>query len=796
MKYKSVLNCLIIRKVLKQVFFDFPLYAIIPIWGAQTMRKIVLSLLTITSVIILVLSLSGCSDAPVFRLNEKEQTYYVFCGNNLVTSPDVEIPSTYEGLPVTHISSKSFSGNKILKSIVIPDSVVSIGEYAFYKCHALETVYIGSGVKTIDSRAFEYCENIKNVYYNGTVADWCDITFKYEEANPLNGAEKFYLKDNGEYRLATDLVIPEGMTEISNYAFYNLKGITRVFIPESVTKIGYYAFLDCDGLTDVYYNGSVADWCGIDFVTHGANPLTYAHKLHVTENGEYTEITDLTIPEDVTGIKNYTFIGLSDLESIFIHDKVDKISAGAFADCKNLLSVTLDKNSRLRYIEPGAFYGCDNLKYNRYDGGYYFGDEDNPYHMLVKADTDAENCIINDNTITICSKAFMYADKLTSMVIPDSVVGMGNSVFNGCKSLTSIRLSDNLTDIAEGTFVRCHALTGVDLPDGITSIGEGAFYECKIIKELIIPDGVTSIDDDAFSGCESLEKIVIPDSVIHVGYRLFSGCPVLEKNEYDYVYYLGNENNPYHILHSIKDKYLETYEIKDTTRIIYGGAFRLCKRLKEITIPDGVVEIGAGAFAGCGQLKAIAIPDSVMHVGSELFSGCEALESVTFCKGMTEIHDGMFYKCSALESLTLPDGITSIGMQAFEYCENLKSILIPDGVTSIGRDAFFGCSRLENVIIPDSVTSIGSFTFGLCIDLKSIVIGSGVKTLYYDTFGSLELKEIYYKGTEREWESLSYIGIHQYYSIDNATKYFYSESKPLTDGNYWHYDENGNVAKW
>ncbi|MDA7533766.1 DUF5011 domain-containing protein, partial [Verrucomicrobia bacterium] len=125
-------------------------------------------------------------------------------------------------------------------------------------------------------------------------------------------------------------------------------------------------------------------------------------------------------------------------------------------------------------------------------------------------------------------------------------------------------------------------------------------------------------------------------------------------------------------------------------------AFKDCRGLKSVTIPDSVTSIGRGAFLYCKSLKSVTIPDSVISIGKEAF-----------------------YYCDALKSVTIGDSVTSIGDEAFKNCRGLTSVTIGDSVTSIGRAAFNDC-RIKSVTIPDSVTFIGAYAFVWCSQLKSV----------------------------------------------------------------------------
>ena len=165
-------------------------------------------------------------------------------------SGDIVIPSeiTYNNVvySVTSIREMAFWCCRGLRSVEIPNSVTSIGRSAFYDCSSLTSITIPNSVTSIGGYAFDDCNSLKEVHISN-IAAWCGIDFVNDYANPLNLAKNLYL--NGE--LVTELVIPDGVKEIKNYAFTYCSGLTSVEIPNSVTSIGEYAFRGCSGLTSI-----------------------------------------------------------------------------------------------------------------------------------------------------------------------------------------------------------------------------------------------------------------------------------------------------------------------------------------------------------------------------------------------------------------------------------------------------------------------------------------------------------------------------------------------------------------
>ena len=318
-------------------------------------------------------------------------------------------------------------------------------------------------------------------------------------------------------------------------------------------------------------------------------------------------------------------------------------------------------------------------------------------------------------------------------------------------------------EIAAKAFADCNSLIGVILSDGVTSIGSSAFSGCSSLTSITIPDGVTSIGSSAFSGCGSLTSITIPDSVTSIG---------------DYAFFVSN--------------------------------------LTSITIGKGVTSIGDSVFSGCNSLTSITIPDSVTSIGNSSFYGCSNLTSVIIGNGITSIGREAFYGCDSLKSVTIPDSVTAIGGMAFpdhlckrysgcyylptknnDYAflytpideETIINVKIHTDCKTINTFAFSGCNRLTNAIIPDSVMIIGNSAFRGCSSLTSVIIPDSVTII--DSLAFYEcnnLTNVFYKGTAEEWSGIIF---GESALPSNFDLYYFRESEPTDDGNYWHYDTDG-----
>ena len=302
---------------------------------------------------------------------------------------------------VTNIGDYAFSGCRSLTDIVIPDSVTNIGDYAFWNCGSLTNIVIPNSVTSIGDNAFEYCFSLSN------------------------------------------LIIPDGVTSIGDGAFVGCTSLSSVVIPDSVSCIGNNAFGCCESLTDIVIPNSVTS---------------------IGESAFYecSSLTEVVIPDSVTCIGDKVFFCCRSLTDIVIPESVVNLKGNPF--CR--------WDGELKCLSP----------YFIYDNKVLF-DKDKS-KIIAFRDKNTTSYVIPDSVSCIGDRAFYRCSSLSSVVIPDSVTSIGKCAFRGCTSLTDIVIPDCVTSIEDGAFSGCESMTNLVIPDGITSIGDSAFYECNFPNDL------------------------------------------------------------------------------------------------------------------------------------------------------------------------------------------------------------------------------------------------------------------------------------------------------------------------
>ena len=550
-------------------------------------------------------------------------------------------------------------------------------------------------------------------------------------------------------QIVGDVVIPSQVkyggivytvTEINGWAFGSCSKMTSITIPATVQYIGYSAFAGCYGLKAVNVE-DIAAWCSVE--QEGGmecNPLSLAHCLFLKGK----EIKELVIPEGVTAIGNGAFHDASGLTSVVIPSTVTQIGSEAFAGCSEIKKLSMA--SGVKVIGGRAFSGCRNLT----EVTVPEGTEQLGYGAFYGCG-NLTDIHLPQSLLSIGDYAFEGCNSLMTIVIPDQVTELGGYAFYECENLTSVKLSDNITEIGDWTFTRCYQLKDINIPkNNLQRIGDNAFLACSNIEELTLPSTLTEIVQSAFVGCTGLRNITVEEG--NLSYLTEDGV------------LFNYEKTKLMLFPAQCDKI--SYEIPVTVSAIAPGAFSGCKlksltlpsmlteigdswlgglaQLESIVIPPSVTIIGLGALSGCSSLKELYVPDNVRSIDRSAFSNCTSLVRVHLPEGLTRIEGWIFDGCTSLSEVNVPEGVNYIGIAAFRDCSSLPAFHIPKGVTTIDDGAFVGCQTLTELTIPDKVENVGWSTFENCSGLEKVTIGRAVKALEGGTFyGCDNIREVW-----------------------------------------------------
>ncbi len=438
-------------------------------------------------------------------------------------------------------------------------------------------------------------------------------------------------------------------------------------------------------------------------------------------------------------IEDKAFYNIKTLVSVSIADSVTSIGYWAFAYCDSITTVEIGDG--IEAIDYYAFYGCPIEEVSLPTNAISSIPQDNLKRVIITSGESIDNLAFNECSLLI------------SIVIPDSVTSIGNLAFYNCSSLSLVEIGNSVKSIGDWAFAYCRSLSSIKIPDSVTTIGEVAFRFCDSLSSVEIGNSVKSIGNYAFEFCDSLTSIVIPNKVEMIGDKAFSNCTSLNSivisNSvtsigdgafYNTAYYNDESNWENGVLYISKyliganQSILGNYSIKEGTLCIAGSAFYYCDSLISIVIDDSVTSIGDRAFYGCSSLTSITV-----SAENEYYS---SLNGNLYNKDKTTLIQ------------------YAIGKQE-------SSFIVPNSVCAIASSAFANCSSLTSLIIHKGVTNIGSYAFNNCTLLTIYCEATSIP----ESWGS-------------DWNS------------GNCPVYWYSENKPTTEGNYWHYGKNGEVVVW
>lgn len=623
-----------------------------------------------------------------------------------------------ESINVSQIIPYAFSGNTMIRSVVIPDgmSFGGIGGNHFSGCTNLVSVSLPGGI-SIPYHCFWGCTNLANVTLRGAINGIGEDAFRSCTSLKSIDLSKGVKELDRSFYLCSSLesvIFPQtGLTKIGSSCFAST-ALKTINVPASVTFIGTTFCGNCTELTEAVIQGGVYSSSEQSLFKN----CTKLKTATITWTGE---------------LARYMFTGCSSLETVNLNSGITAIGWGAFGGCTSLKALTLPNT--VTSIKGDAFSGCSSL----------------------------ESIVMPNGVAEIGSSAFKNCTSLDNVTVPSGVTDLSNNAFEGCSSLEIVSLPSSMTRIGNGAFKGCTKLALLGLPSSLITIDHNAFYGCASLNGLNLPAKLETVNTYAFANCTSLQSLTFPASMKTLGNYAFSKTTSMELIDLRASTQLNitstertgvfggvpettvillpgstpptDTKEPYAVLSS-DNKTLTFYY--DENKEVNGGM-----GVGPFTYNNGV---NSGWFNNRLSINTVVFDDSFAYYHdltstAYWFVDFYQLTTITGIENLNTENvtsmEEMFYNCAALQSLDVSHfdtgNVEDMGYM-FYNCSYLISLDVTNFNTPKVTDMygmFEACLRLESIDLSNfdtrNVTNLSNMFYN-CLALTTIYVGENWNT--------------------------------------------------------------------
>ena len=600
------------------------------------------------------------------------------------------------------IPEHAFDGCNI-SSLILPNSVETISDYAFTNNVGMKSANIGTAVKIIGNNAFSGCTVLADITLGTSLQSI--------------GNEAFMSVGS----LATSwksLIFPESLTSIGNKAFYG-SGLTDITIPNKVSSLGESCFAENKNLQTV-------------FVGRGCQIL----------------------PKNI-------FSGCSSLKQVQLSAGLLTIDDAVFANCTAIESIsipgTVAQVGNLQWWKYKMdsselpFYNCTSLKRVRFEDGVQpivLGS-----HNYGGTSPSQDYLAYNKGLFSSCPLEEVYVGRnITYLENVDysfeaNPQYYGYSAFYNQPKLAKITISPSVTKIAPYLFYKNAAITITELPK-VKEIGRSAFEECSKLTTLNLGQALETVGDCAFQNCTNVTKLTFPDATTEIGSRAFAYCSSVTeitvgqglKSVGDYSFFDCGS--------------FTALVLPDKFTTMGGSAFEGCRKLTNAKLGQSLTSVPERAFKNCIALSEMNLPATVKSIGDQAFYNDSTIAVVTMREGLETIGNEVFWNNSGVRSFVIPGTVQTIGTNSFYGCTNTSTLRFKDGDGILTIDTKKTQSRkiddmLSNISYSYDRERYGDRKYDYFYDcpIKTLYLGRNLK---YDYSGSVS---IYKKVGDRTWNS-------------------------------------------
>lgn len=624
--------------------------------------------------------------------------------------------------------------DNMIKEIVLPEGITTIGESAFIYQMGLSTINIPSTVTSIDDNCFTYCLGLRSINLPSSLTTYSSAALAYSFVVEVVNNSTSVSNDSItlDESISGDNQIINSTADSRMYVYDDGENVWQFYVGTDGT---YLVNIDCtiDSVTTPRAGVVLKGLYDESKTTSLSN-----YKVH---NCFFTTAKEIKLSNNVTEILDSGFGYSTNLENFETNNVMTAISANSFMACFNLKSVTIGDS--ITTLEAGLFETCSKL----------------------------ESIKIGKGLTTIEAATFDNTN-LNTIVFSNGVTSIADNLFKDFTSVESVTLPNSLKTIGIGAFSGCYRLKEIDIPSSVTSIGASAFYDCESIKSIDLSDNnITQIADNTFEDCSFLESVQLPNSVTSIGARAFSWTAIKEIQLPNRLTTLGD--------YAFSGCDFKSVTLSNTITNLGDGVFSSCDCLENVTIQNGVTTLTQSLFSDCTALTTITLPSSVTSIKEYTFSFCDKLLEVI---NHTSIENIQTYIPSALNIITntadsklykyvdsketwyfyidsnvayLIDyenghgdvatptsGVTLIGkydstktvtlgnydlFKSALYGSSFTSLIVSEGVVSIEYEALYDMFYLISIVFPSTLQSINDRAFygyalAEIVDLSSLNI--------------------------------------------------------------------------
>ncbi|MCM1114315.1 MAG: leucine-rich repeat protein [Clostridium sp.] len=625
---------------------------------------------------------------------------------------DISVISLPIGL--TSIGANAFRDCN-LTSITIPDTVTTIGEYAFqgnpmtgeiklsaamsnipkgmFKNTQISKFTIPEQITTIEAEAFTGCDKMTEITIPDTVTD------VYLNAKKL-GSNPFGFYESGAKITSFKFVNAKMSSYIFTYA--RTLGIQLLFANGKSVENGYYNIKSENKIWEYDYNNNT-------LTIDGNNSYLSGDKFYYSD-GTLVETGDLVVDKVI--VKNAVRMNCNVKTSVFaqfnpyeieLPNTMKIINRYAFNDCTNLKGIVIPDS--VDTIEPGTFKNCPNMEYAVIGGGIY----------------------------SVGSDIFTGMKSLKYVEFKEGIDTINNYAFQGCVNLRQIILPDSLTTVNNYAFSKCFSVQSVTIGKNLMYVGKCAFGDLPLCETLNINSNKMPylVDNGVEDALQIFEGLGISTTGVTVNY----GDNVDTANIGNFInknvsqINLGAGFKGFTNAKSMPNLKAFTVSKENTSFYDDNGClytkdnvlYKVPQALTSVEIKDGTTAIGDNAFAYT-SVKKPALPNSIKTIGAYAFANSKELKQIDFPTKLETVGEYAFYNCPSLRTVSLSNAVTTIGNHAFDSCISLASILLPNSLITVGSEAFLDCISLIGIVFPKNVETIGDRALANCYELTDVFV--------------------------------------------------------------------------